>query len=430
MKDIVKLIKKIAGVEDDLRNATSNALSGNPPTAVSPINLDEVSISADTPSTGADVVSPAGGGADNDVIGPGGKGPARPAGGTGKGTYRPGNKAVIKMQQAMQQFANYIMDDVKYSDLPIVNAPDIKRKQSTDQRNRGSFMDFFAQNFVGELPEDRRGVEWSDDPNAKSYEEKKQGETSVYQMKVVMDTISRIGTSSKEFRPDGRWEWRTHNALKNIMGFGFALLQLAGEMKVPSNSFSPRRLLSFKTNLDKIEVDGKDVKLTPKQETDYANLFTKDIYGILSLYKDIRERVVGNPKFRPYLEEDRAFGKVTEESAFDKQKKEIIKNRNSDQYKPNSPMGEKVIYVSIGKGSPAAVPLSALTSVANYLSWAERMGFPKEQAVNVFTGFIKPEIEKRYNQFQSQQVEQKQPAPETAPTTEQPAAPANPAPVK
>lgn len=394
MKDLVELIKKFA--QDAVMPGGTGAGGTTPPPAAPPASNEENLV-----MPGGTTPPPA---------------PAKPTG--GKGTYRPGNKAVIEMQQAMQKFANYVMDDVKYSDLPTVNTPDIHRQEGTEERNRGNFMDFFAQNFVGELPEDRRGVEWSDDPNAKSYEEKKQGETSVYQMKIIMDTIKRLGSSSREFKPDGRWEWRTHNALKNIMGFGFALLQLAFEMKIPTNAFSPRRWQAFKANVDKIEVEGKDVKLTPKQETEYANYFTKDIYGILSLYKDIRERVIGNPKLRPYLEEDRSFGKVTQESAFDKQKKEIIKNRNSDEYKPNTVMGEKVIYVKIGENT-AAVPISALTSVANYLSWAERMGFPKEQAVNVFTGFIKPEIEKLYNQFQSQQK------PEAAPQTQQtPAAPA------
>src|SRR5690606_9298241 len=105
---------------------------------------------------------------------------------------------------------------------------DAAATQATDQvkSSKKSFNDFIAEQYVGTLDEDKKGVEWTKDQKVTSLPGKQMTQTDVYELDVVMDTLRRVGLSSKEFKIDGNWEYRTDNALRNMMGFAYALLQL------------------------------------------------------------------------------------------------------------------------------------------------------------------------------------------------------------
>jgi hypothetical protein len=105
-----------------------------------------------------------------------------------------GIPAVREMQLSMQDLAQVVMEDSRASTMSLKHK-DSLRPDATDsvKKSKKAFNDFIAEQYMGSLNEDTKGVEWNKDSKIVSHPDKKQTQTDIYELDVVMDTLSRIG---------------------------------------------------------------------------------------------------------------------------------------------------------------------------------------------------------------------------------------------
>lgn len=247
-----------------------------------------------------------------------------------------------------------------------------------------------------ELDEDMKGkgVEWTTDKSVTAIPGKKKTETDIYELDVVMNTLQRIGMEKSEFKPDGNWGARTDNALRNMMGFGYALLQLEGDFGLKSDAYTYANWRNFQQLLSGYTISGEAISLPANEKKDRSALIAKHLRAITKLYNHFRQQVTARPEYRPLIEGDRAFEKYNQKGsnkdALSKEednmsKSDAMKIDNIQHLAPRLP-NQKINYV----------PLKALTSKEEYLKWMlDYCGVPSEaMAIKIFTNVIKPQIEK------------------------------------
>ena len=151
------------------------------------------------------------------------------------------NASVAAMQNEMIALAR----DVKSAiDVEVSTSDAITQKggaqvaSGTTKRSKRGFMAFFTEYYTSDLPDDLKGNEFSPDAKKTSLKDKQPTKTELYDLDIVMDTMSRIGNpQGGEMKPDGFWGFRTDNALRNFCAFAYALLQLKDDFQVPANSY-------------------------------------------------------------------------------------------------------------------------------------------------------------------------------------------------
>jgi len=301
---------------------------------------------------------------------------------------------VKEMQLAMQSLAKAVIQDSlsetmrnkSPSDSTPIEAPDPQKKA------KKSFNDFIASNYIGGLDEDQKGVEWSQDTSVNTYQKKQVAQSDIYELDVVMHTLKMLGGQKSEMAADGVWSFRTDNALRNIMGFATALLQLEGDFALNNgNIYTSDNLRALKQSLSGYTVKDGVVNLSAKRKKERASDITKHLKGITKLYNNFRAQVTAKPEYRPLIEGDRAFDSysykgsnadnlTSEEKTFaflDDSKLEGV-----NYYAPNE-IGRKMTYI----------PYKALTSKSAYMAWmVDHIGVTAAIALKIFETVVKPTI--------------------------------------
>jgi hypothetical protein len=301
--------------------------------------------------------------------------------------------SIKEMQLAMQQLSESVVTDSE-SGTMANKSRDASQPLATDQvkTSKKSFNDFIAEQYVGTLDEDKKGVEWSKDTKITTLPGKQKTQTDIYELDAVMDTLRRVGLSSREFKIDGNWEFRTDNALKNMMGFGYALLQLAGDFGLDNNIYTYDNWKDFYNNLSGYKIDNGIVKLSPAEKSKRADKITKHLKAITKLYSHFRQQVTARPEYRPYIEGKRSFDKYDQTG------------NNKDTLTPfeEQMAATDVARVSVTYDAPALpakkldyIPLKALRTKQDYLDWMMKYAGYKteEEAINIFNTVIKPKID-------------------------------------
>jgi hypothetical protein len=325
--------------------------------------------------------------------------PKTPGGGGG-GYVAPRNQAVMAMQSAMQDLANSVMRDLQSATM-FRKPTDAHQGQGTDQQNTGrsAFANLLAEQYAGELPEDKRGVEWSTAPGTQSYQQKQQSQTGLYEMNVVMDTLQRIGSPKpgNEYKADGVWQFRTDNALKNMAGFANALLSFESDFPLQNDAFTKADLDRFYQLLSGYEVKPPNgvVSLKEAEKTQRAIEITKLLKKINSLYNSFRRQFLARPALRSLIEGQRAFDKYSptdsNKDVFNPTEQQIANN-------PSQTVGAS--YTGFEGGKPKnfnQLPLSALSSRDEFIKFLKSVGYTDSpgptnvntQAANVLNQIIK-----------------------------------------
>ena len=115
-------------------------------------------------------------------------------------------------------------------------------------------------------------------------------------LKGIINTISRIGTPGAENKPDGIWQTRTDNALKQIYAVGMSLMQFGKDMKLDIGEF-PELLQSLKEQI--LDVKGDKAQRAP--------LITKLINALSNLYKAFETDVLEHPDLKNLISQENAF---------------------------------------------------------------------------------------------------------------------------
>lgn len=301
-------------------------------------------------------------------------------------------EAVKEMQMAMQELAQSVITDSESGTMAYKPhdaqqpgaAPEVKGAKK-------SFNDFIAEQYLGGLDEDKKGVEWSPDQRVTSLQGKKQTQTDIYELDVVMNTLRRIGASTKEFVADGKWDFRTDNALRNIMGFAYALLQLEGDFGLENNFYSFDHWKNFSKALSGYKIKDGVVQLNAAHKAARANAIIKHLKAITKLYAHFRRQVLARPEFRPTIEGKRLIDRYSAQGS----NKDVL-TPQEDQMSKSDAVKIPVTYSA--PRLPGAqldyLPIKALRSKEEYLKWmVGYAGNTDTAAIDIFNKVIKPKIE-------------------------------------
>lgn len=230
---------------------------------------------------------------------------------SGTATPTQGIAAVQEMQRAMQGLADAVMRDAGSATMAHKPGDALQPSATKEVANaKKGFNDFIAEQYLGGLDEDKKGVEWSTDKAVTTVPAKQQTQTDIYELDAVMDTFRRIGMGKSEFNDDGRWGPRTDNALRNIMGFAYALLQLENDLGLKNPVYTYDAWKAFSRLLSGYTVEGAKISLTPEEQAERAKAIIPHLKAITNMYThQFRSEVLAKPEFRPLLEGKRSFEK-------------------------------------------------------------------------------------------------------------------------
>lgn len=178
-------------------------------------------------------------------------------------------------------------------------ASSVTKSSSSPNENKTKFNDFIAEHFLREAP--GAGVEYSPDVKTRLMDQKEKTKKQITEMTVVLDTLQRIGSgvgSQGELVADGVWGKRTTNALKNVIAFGQALMQLQLELEATYGStLKPEHMIALQNALD----------------TRTAKLTTEPINRLKDAYEKFVTKFMDDPVNSSYIKGDRPFDKMTTE---------------------------------------------------------------------------------------------------------------------
>ncbi len=300
--------------------------------------------------------------------------------------------SIKEMQMAMQSLAQTVIMDAESSTMALKPKDSIQPDASTEVKtSKKSFNDFIAEQYLGGLDPSKKGVEWDTNVKTTTLPAKQKTQTDIYELDVVMDTLRRIGASTKEFQADGRWDFRTDNALRNIMGFTYALLQLEGDFGLNNEIYNFANWKDYNANMSGYKIENGSMSLPPKEKTARAIKLTKHLKAIARLYNHFRQQVLAKPEFRPTIEGKRSFDRY-DKVGFNKN----ILSQEEEQMSKSDAIKIPITYLAPGLPNKKLdyIPLKALTNKEEYIKWMSGYaGNSETSAINIFNKVIKPKIE-------------------------------------
>jgi len=257
---------------------------------------------------------------------------------TGAVTGKPGNTSagvleIKEMQKAIQAFADKAVAYKTKVQKDPKTGKTTKIVDTTD--NRKDFNDFLTEQYSEGAA--AKGDEYSPDPKAVTKEDKKP--TELVEMDIVIDGLRRIGPGGSEQMPDGRWDFRTNNAVNNTYAFAETLVKVTDDFGgVPPNAswyFKSNDLNAMKTYLLPKETDFKSLK--PEDLKKRAVALTPLIKKLTAFYEQYQSRIINHPAYKNYINKSYPLftvtsggkdpGKLTpEQQALMKQPGQMLKN--------------------------------------------------------------------------------------------------------
>ena len=240
-------------------------------------------------------------------IGPGGGGGG--AGGAGGGPSVV-SASVSEMQKAIQRFAD---EAVKYN-LESYRDPRTNKitRRIKDTDRRRDFNDFLAEQFMEEAK--IHGQEFSTREEDVTKESKLP--TEIIELRVVIDSLKRIGSPGAEKIKDGVWDFRTNNAIKNTYAFASALVtahEALGGLSAAEESLFNRNTLNRLAELIPKEYDPEENK-TPKilaELNKKAKLITPLIKNLTQFYAAFSKRTLEHAAYKQYINQEQPLYKFT-----------------------------------------------------------------------------------------------------------------------
>jgi hypothetical protein len=185
-----------------------------------------------------------------------------------------------------------------------INVQDVAKGETDREKgeaaSRDSFGNFITKNYLRDS--DVSGVEF--DPNPKAVQMNQKKPSTPTRLGVIMDTMHRIGNpKAGEFAIDGKWGPRTQAALQNAYAFGYALLKLAKDFKLPIRSYTDGNLATLK-GLIEDDVGGEPATTA---KIDNAPRISIHLQAIERMFNEIKAGVLEKPEYRAYIEGDQPF---------------------------------------------------------------------------------------------------------------------------
>lgn len=242
--------------------------------------------------------------------------PGKP--GAGYGGSAPGklgvHNSIRRMQQAMIDLADTVVKDadLEYMHPASKNVSKPGMAGADKKKSKKGFADFMAEQYTSQLDDAHKGETWAKDETKTTSKDKKDTSSSIYELDAVMNTMKRIGNpAGGERNPDGFWGFRTDNALKNIMGFAYSLLQLEQDFGLPANNIYTKgnwNALTYLVSGYEVDPGNKEpVGLSEAERPKRAMEIYKHIRAITKLYEHVRNLILSHPTYSSYITGDNKF---------------------------------------------------------------------------------------------------------------------------
>lgn len=255
-------------------------------------------------SSGRPAAAPAGGagaapvaqtGGPRVLPGHGGRQSAHPAGHGGAGVNV---KPIIDMQTALQNLAITISSTIDYDMLLKTMSTPPGQPSPEDQKDFQAQYgkDMFSNFMVGQYLRraDVHGVEYDTDPKRTKMLDKKPYDLK--SMFVILDSMKRIGSESKESFADGNWGPRTNNALKNASAIATAISKLGAELGMQATAFDPGKIAELN---GLIPAKDTDISITDKIQR--SPKIADILNGVNALFKDFKQQVFMDPTYKNFI---------------------------------------------------------------------------------------------------------------------------------
>ena len=228
------------------------------------------------------------------------KGPRTVPSGSGTGVGYTGSSSIKNMQKAIQAFADAA---VKYKTKPERDAQGKVVYKVSDDDKRRNFNDFLAEQFSA--GSDIHGDEYNPDPNANTRDAK--FPTDLIQLNNVIDSLRRIGPGTKESLPDGMWDFRTNNAVRNVYALATALVTaneaLGGVAPNDPRAFKRSDLAKLKNAIPKQKDPSKEGVSQPEL-ANKAAVITPIIEKLTEFYGYYSKSIMDHPYYKRYITDD------------------------------------------------------------------------------------------------------------------------------
>lgn len=273
---------------------------------------------------------------------------------------RVGHPSIVEMQKAIIELSQNVIGQMNVGGL---NSPD--QAEQVAAGGRMSFNDFMVKNYLRNS--EVQGVEF--DPQTQVNQMKDKTPSGLKSMHVVMNTLSRIGNSKKEFSADGIWGPRTNNALKNVYAFATSLITLSKDFALPSKSFTEKDLATFQSLVPTMEQTEKDIPILDKIKR--APELTKLIKGIGKLYGEVKIGILEKPAYKSFIE-GQAFEKYKKKdvaSTLHPNEKTIFDDVKQKGYQSSYASHPDAQFTVVMKGDNTDLPKSDMPVGVSDVKW-------------------------------------------------------------
>jgi hypothetical protein len=213
------------------------------------------------------------------------------------------NNDISRMQKAIQNFAAAA---VKYKTVPVnKNGKLVKEVDKNDTRR--DFNDFLVEQFANNA--ELRGDEYSPDPGDTTLSSKQP--TDLIQLDNVIDQLRRTGSQINEKLPDGSWETRTNNAVRNVYALAVALVEaneaLGGTSINDRRVFTRSDLAAFKAAIPPYKDPVAEGGLTKENLSQRAVTITKLVNKLTEFYDFYSKTILDHPAYKSYIDQTKAL---------------------------------------------------------------------------------------------------------------------------
>lgn len=287
------------------------------------------------------------------------------------------NSGVGNLWDTKNHPSNHVSYNGSSGNISSRNIPEVKNLQSaihdlanTVMQNSlsvKSLNDFISEQYISSLDPDKKGIELQSAP------QKNKQQTDTYEIDVVMNNLQKISQDS-DVKITGIWDVKTDNALRNILGLSYALLQLEGDFKLRNQNYSSKNWNDFNKLLSGYSIKNNVVSLSSKEQTTRAEILITHIKNIRAIYNSFKYQMQSKPEYISLIEGKKSFDQYDQTQPLSESDNALLENPYSSisvqDKDPNS--NNQMTFI---------IPLSALESKDSFINYMKKFNVEDEKII-------------------------------------------------
>lgn len=264
--------------------------------------------------------------------------------------YQQGTAPIKAMQQEMINLArNIASHNINNTSPRPLGSIEPDTLQGADP-----FMNFLVNNYMNSAKLSGQQVINVDNRNPAKLNTAKLNDN----FKGVLQSITTIGSSGAEQRPDGNWGPKTNNGLKQIYALAYALMKVQHDMDMEVPSYTDADLNELYSNIP------QDINININEKIKRASIINKNLKKFEAVYDNFRDKVLNDPNYSAHITQNKPLITAKKE----------IKNTNSlNEYDQRSYIQQQKSPLDVTlNGKPvriAPINLYNMNNFKKYLSY-------------------------------------------------------------